>query len=175
MARSTASSSPAITRSRESPIPGDAFNAYANFAVSQAFGENIISNQYEFSADDLAYIHSHYIYLDHNQTYSGSFGASYSLGGATVYADLLYQSGLRRDIDSAPNGGSLPAFSPLNLGVSHLFHVPGFTDVSVRFDVVNVSTKPTKFAMAPASEWARRNGARGAAFTEGLRWHFSIE
>ncbi|MEJ0000971.1 MAG: TonB-dependent receptor, partial [Verrucomicrobiota bacterium] len=118
--------------------PKDVFTAYANVAVSEALGENIISNQYEFSADDLAFIQSHYIHLDHDQTYTGSFGASYAIWDTIVYADLLYESGLRRDIDSAPNGGSLAPFYPLNLGISHRFHIPGFTDMSVRFDVVNV-------------------------------------
>jgi outer membrane receptor protein involved in Fe transport len=144
----------------------DVFNAYANFAVSQAFGENIISNQYEFSRDDLDYIRNHYIYLDHNQTYSGSFGASYSLRDTTLAADLLYQSGLRRDIDSAPNGGSLPAYYPLNLSVSHLFHVPGFTDVSVRFDVVNVLDQAYEIRDGTgvgvgAPQWGSRRGFFG--------------
>ena len=118
--------------------PKDAFNLYANFAVSQAFGTDIISNQYEFGADDLAYISNHYIYLDHSQSYSGSFGASYQIWDTTLYTDLLYQSGLRADSDAAPNGASLPAYHPLNLGIAHRFQVPGFTDITVRFDVVNV-------------------------------------
>jgi outer membrane receptor protein involved in Fe transport len=144
----------------------DVFNAYANFAVTQAFGEDIISNQYEFSAAELAYINNHYIYLDHNQTYSGSFGASYALRDTTVYADLLFQSGLRRDIDSAPDGGSLPPFSPLNLGISHLFHVPGFTDVTTRFDVVNVFDEAYEIRDGTgvgvgAPQWGSRRGFYG--------------
>jgi outer membrane receptor protein involved in Fe transport len=152
--------------------PKDVFNAYANFAVSQAFGENIISNQYEFSASDLAYIRNHYIYLDHNQTYSGSFGASYSLWDTTLYADLLYQSGLRSDSDNAPNGASLPAYYPLNLGVAHLFHVPGFTDVTVRFDVVNVLDQAYEIRDGTgigvgAPQWGSRRG-----FYAGLKLAF---
>jgi outer membrane receptor protein involved in Fe transport len=152
--------------------PQDVFNAYANFAVSQAFGENIISNQYEFSASDLAYIRNHYIYLDHNQTYSGSFGASYSLWDTTLYADLLYQSGLRSDSDNAPNGASLPAYYPLNLGVAHLFHVPGFTDVTVRFDVVNVLDQAYEIRDGTgigvgAPQWGSRRG-----FYAGLKLAF---
>jgi outer membrane receptor protein involved in Fe transport len=144
----------------------DSFNAYANFAVSQAFGENIISNQYEFSASDISYIGNHYIYLDHNQTYSGSFGASYSLWDTTVYTDLLYQSGLRRDIDSAPNGGSLPPFYPLNLGVSHRFHIPGLTDLTARFDVVNLLDQAYEIRDGTgvgvgAPQWGSRRGFFG--------------
>jgi hypothetical protein len=113
-------------------------STYANFAVSQAFGENIISNQYEFSARDLAYIRSHYIYLDHSQTFTGSFGVAYTLADTTLDADLLDESGLRRDIDSAPNGGSLPGYSPLNLGLAHRFRLDKGTDLTVRLDVLNV-------------------------------------
>jgi outer membrane receptor protein involved in Fe transport len=144
----------------------DAFNAYANFAVSQAFGTDIISNQYEFSASDLAYISNHYIYLDHNQTYTGSFGASYAISDTTLSADLLFQSGLRADSDNAPNGRSLPGYAPLNLGVSHLFHVPGFTDVTVRFDVVNVFDEAYEIRDGTgvgvgAPQWGSRRGFYG--------------
>ena len=146
--------------------PKDAFNAYANFAVSQAFGENIVSNQYEFSADDVAYIGDHYIYLDHNQTYSGSFGVSYSLWDTTVYADLLYQSGLRSNGDDVPNGASLPVYDPLNLGISHKFNIPGFTDVTTRFDVVNVFDEAYEIRDGTgvgvgAPQWGSRRGFYG--------------
>lgn len=144
----------------------DVFTAYANFAVSQALGKTIVSNQYEFGADDLDYIHNHYIYLDHNQTYSGSFGASYTLWDTTLYADLLYQDGLRRDNDSAPNGGRLPSYCPLNLGISHRFHVPGFTDISTRFDVVNVLDEAYEIRDGSgvgvgAPQWGSRRGFYG--------------
>ena len=144
----------------------DAFNVYVNFAVSQALGENIISNQYEFGADDLSYISNHYIYLDHNQTYSGSFGASYAIRDTTLSMDILYQSGLRRDIDAAPNGGSLPAFYPLNLSVSHLFHIPGGPDLTARFDVVNVLDQAYEIRDGTgvgvgAPQWGSRRGFYG--------------
>jgi outer membrane receptor protein involved in Fe transport len=146
--------------------PKDSFNAYTNFAVSQAFGTDIISNQYEFSAQDVAYISNHYIYLDHNQTYSGSFGASYQLWDSTVYTDLLFQSGLRADSDNAPNGRSLPLYTPLNFGVSHLFHVPGFTDVTVRFDVINILDESYEIRDGTgvgvgAPQWGSRRGFYG--------------
>jgi outer membrane receptor for ferrienterochelin and colicin len=46
--------------------------AYGNIAYAKAQGTQITSNQYNFSASDLAYIASHWIYLDHNQTWTGS-------------------------------------------------------------------------------------------------------
>jgi outer membrane receptor protein involved in Fe transport len=146
--------------------PKDRFNVYANFAVSQAFGENITSNQYEFGADDLAYIGDHYIYLDHNQTYSGSFGVSYSLWDTTAYIDALFQNGLRSDIDSTPNGGRLSSYYPVNLGVSHKFKVPGVPDFTARFDVVNVFDEAYEIRDGTgigvgAPQWGSRRGFFG--------------
>ncbi|MGI4733317.1 MAG: TonB-dependent receptor [Janthinobacterium lividum] len=113
--------------------------AYANFAYAKAQGKNITSSQFDFDPADLAYIQSHYIYLDHDQTYTASGGVSYSVrsGGLTglkIGGDALYGSGLRADGD-VPNGAKLPSYAVVNLSVSyHLAH-PG---VGVRFDVINV-------------------------------------
>ena len=56
---------------------------------------NIVSNQYLFGADELAYIANHWIYTDHAQTWTGSAGASYLWNGTRYSADLIYGSGLR--------------------------------------------------------------------------------
>ncbi|WP_336605045.1 TonB-dependent receptor [Phenylobacterium aquaticum] len=58
-----------------------AFSTYANLALSKAQGKNIISSQFNFDPADLAYIADHYIYVDHDQTYTASAGASYRWGG----------------------------------------------------------------------------------------------
>ena len=52
---------------------------YANFTAEKAQGENITSSQFSFDPGDLAYIRNHYIYLDHDQTYSASAGVSYRI------------------------------------------------------------------------------------------------
>ena len=50
---------------------GALFSAYANFtAYQRGQGENINSSQFSFDPDDLAYIRNHYIFLDHDQTYT---------------------------------------------------------------------------------------------------------
>ncbi len=54
---------------------------YANFAYAKAQGRDIISSEFSFDPGDLAYIQNHFIYLDHDQTYTGSAGASYRFGG----------------------------------------------------------------------------------------------
>lgn len=114
--------------------------AYANFAIAKAQGKDIVSSQFSFDPADLAYIQSHYIYLDHDQHYTGSAGFSYSFragtfAGTKLGADMLYGSGLRTD-GAVPNGGKLPAYAQINLSLSHKFVKPG---LEVRFDVVNVA------------------------------------
>jgi len=118
------------------------FNAYVNFAAQNAMGKDIISSQFSFSAAELAYISNHYIYLDHDQAYTGSAGVSYLWGATRFSADLLYGSGLRADkLTSSgtdiPNGDSLAPYTQVNLSVSHKFtHTPA-GPFDVRFDIVN--------------------------------------
>ena len=113
--------------------------AYANFAYAQAKGKDIVSSQFSFDPDDLAYIQGHYIYLDHDQTYTASAGLSYAfrdgaLSGLKLAGDMLYGSGLRADGD-VPNGAKLPGYAQFNLSTSYKLAGSGF---ELRFDVINV-------------------------------------
>ena len=110
--------------------------AYGNFAANVAEGRDIVSSQFSFSPDDLAYISSHFIHLDHDQTYSASAGVAYRIDQTRLSADLLYGSGLRADGDF-PNSHSLPDYVQVNLGVSQDFDLPAVGSLAVRFDIVN--------------------------------------
>jgi hypothetical protein len=112
---------------------------YANGAYAKAQGTNISSGEFNFAPADLNYIQSHYIYLDHDQTYTASAGGSYRfddgvLAGSKIGASMIYGSGLRKDGD-VPNGGKLPGYAVVNLTVSHKFVGPG---IEIRADVFNV-------------------------------------
>jgi outer membrane receptor protein involved in Fe transport len=110
--------------------------AYANFAAQKAQGKDIVSSQFAFDPADLAYIKDHYIYLDHDQKFTGSAGVSYLIWGAHVGGDLIYGSGLRKDGD-APNGGELAPYTQVNLTVSRTFDgLPG-GPLELRADLVN--------------------------------------
>ncbi|HWD21409.1 MAG TPA: TonB-dependent receptor, partial [Verrucomicrobiae bacterium] len=128
------------------------FSAYANLAYSIARGKNWSSSQFLFGADgpgtDLNYVRNNWIYLDHDQRVSGSFGVSYTWkqarGRTTVYCDALYGSGLRTDAAAAdgsniPNGGSLPHYWTVNMGVEQMFRWSGHDHLRARLDVENVS------------------------------------
>jgi outer membrane receptor protein involved in Fe transport len=112
------------------------FNAYGNVAVAKQIATDVVSNQFLFDPDELAFINSHYVYTDHAQIVSGSAGASYLWHDTRFSADLLFGSGLR---DGFANTGVLPWYSQVNVGVSHEFKwSDGTKPTTVRFDVVNL-------------------------------------
>ncbi len=115
---------------------------YANVANSRAIGKNIVSSQFDFSAADLAYISNHWIHLDHDQRWSGSGGAAYTLFEGTQYparlsADLIVGSGLRAD-GAVPNGTALPGYYTINLSAVQTLHVGQLKGTQLRVDVINL-------------------------------------
>ncbi|KUR72001.1 TonB-dependent receptor [Novosphingobium sp. FSW06-99] len=124
------------------------FSAYGNFAAQKGQGTQIDSNQYNFSQADLNYINTHYIYLDHDQTWTGSGGLAYNwhsgpLDGTHASADMVYGSGLRSDLTLAdgtniPNGAHLPHYATVNMSVGHTFAASG---VDMRVVVQNLFDK----------------------------------
>jgi outer membrane receptor protein involved in Fe transport len=122
------------------------FSAYLNAAWQSARGKNIDSAQFNFGADDLAYIAGHYIHLDHEQRVTASAGASYLLGHTRLSADCIVGSGLRADLpladgSSIPNGAHLPYYAQVNLGANHVFHLGDAGTLTARLDAINVFDK----------------------------------
>jgi outer membrane receptor protein involved in Fe transport len=128
------------------------FSAYANLAWSAAQGKDWESAQFLFDPNALAYVQNHWIYLDHDQRVTGSFGISYTWHegihyGTQLYTDAIYGSGLRQDgggtIDPAgdpvPNGASVPAYYSINLGAAQSFKLPHDQTLVARLDVVNLT------------------------------------
>jgi len=125
------------------------FSTYANVAYSVAQGEDWNSAQFLFDPADLAYVKNHWIYLNHDQRVTGSFGTSYLFNesqrtSTRVYVDALYGSGLRTDsTDSSgntiPNGGSVPAYYSVNIGAEQCFKIHNKQILKARLDVVNVT------------------------------------
>jgi outer membrane receptor protein involved in Fe transport len=112
-------------------------SAYFNASIGKAIGERIITSQYNFAPEDLAYVQNHYIFLDHDQKLTSSGGVSYALDDSTrVGANYLFGSGLRKD-GAVPNGASLPAYFQLNLNLSHDFAFSGFGKLHTQLAVLN--------------------------------------
>lgn len=112
-------------------------SAYFNFAYNRSMGKKVITSQYNFAVDDLAYIANNYIHLDHDQKYTSSGGISYAIDSATkVGANYIYGTGLRRD-GAVPNGNSMPDYFQLNLSVSHDFNFDGVGTLHTQLAVIN--------------------------------------
>jgi len=109
--------------------------AYFNLASNTARGKRVASGQYNFAADELAFIASHWIALDHAQRYTSSGGASYRLhDGTTLGFDYLYGTGLRAGF---ANTETLPAYFQLNLSAARSFELPGLGVVHAHLAVIN--------------------------------------
>jgi outer membrane receptor protein involved in Fe transport len=111
-------------------------SAYANLGFTAARGKGIETGQFNFDADELAYIQSHWVHLDHEQKFVASTGVSYRLGDGTVLgADLLYGSGLRNGF---ANTEHLPSSVQVNAAVSRGFDVSGIGKFDLRVSAINL-------------------------------------
>ena len=112
------------------------FRIYGNLAWAKQIATNIVSNQFLFAPDELAFIANHYIYTDHAQTLTASAGASYLWNGTRFSASMIYGSGNRSGF---ANIDRVPSYTQVNLGISHEYLFPGWTKpTTLRFDVVNL-------------------------------------
>ena len=59
------------------------WSIYGNLAWSRALGNDIVSAQFNFGPDELAFIANNFIHLDHDQTWDGSAGVAYRLNRQT--------------------------------------------------------------------------------------------
>jgi outer membrane receptor for ferrienterochelin and colicins len=114
------------------------FTAYGNFAIAKAEGRDIVSSEFNFDPGDLAYISTHFIHVDHDQTYTASAGAAYRFGNTRLSTDLLYGSGLRKD-GAVPNGDHVPGYIQVNAAIrQHVDNLFGQGGLDLRFDVINL-------------------------------------
>jgi outer membrane receptor protein involved in Fe transport len=111
------------------------FTAYGNLARAYQVATNIVSNQYLFTADRLAYIANNYINTDHSQQWTGSGGASYLWQDTRFSASMVYGSGLRSGF---ANTDHVAPYATANIGISREIKQPDGKPLTVRFDVVNV-------------------------------------
>ena len=143
---------------------------YANLARGAEKGKDIVSSQYFFAADELAYIQNHYIYTDHSQRWTASGGGSYTfhdrVGTLVPTADFVYGSGLRTDDPNGivPNGGELPGHFVFDAGIEQNFTGPGpLKGVTIRADVLNLFDKKYQIRSGTgvgvgARQWGQRRG-----------------
>lgn len=95
----------------------DNVNAYANLARTVSMATDILSGQYLFSADELAYAANNWVNVDHAQALTISTGGSWRLSDNThLNGNLNFQSGMRNGF---ANTTHLPSYTVINLGATH--------------------------------------------------------
>ncbi len=109
--------------------------AYLNVAVSRAMGQGIETGQFNFGADELAYISNHWVHLDHDQQVTASAGVSYQWGKTLFSTDALFGSGLRSGF---VNSEHLPAYFQVNLGIGQKVNLPGLGRFDAKLSVINL-------------------------------------
>ncbi len=118
------------------------WSLYANAAWSEAKGTNINSAQFNFQPDELSFIAQNYIYLDHNQSVTGSAGAAYTFNPQSDWAtrvsgDVIVGSGLRATV-TTPNDTALPTYATVNLSLNQKLPIKGTRGAQLRFDAINL-------------------------------------
>jgi outer membrane receptor protein involved in Fe transport len=114
---------------------------YGNLAASKALGKDIISAQFNFQPDELAYIANHFIHLDHDQTITASSGIKYRFArtNTLISADFTGGSGLRATTPGGiPNGASLPAYQQVNLSLVQPVTTGIYKGLELRLDIINL-------------------------------------
>jgi outer membrane receptor protein involved in Fe transport len=109
-------------------------SVYTNLAWSNAQARQVVTGQFNFDPDELAYISSHWVQVDHDQRWAGSAGIAYAWARTTLAADGLYGSGLRRGF---ANTSSLPSYTQLNLSAEQEFHLSDFGKLVARLALIN--------------------------------------
>ncbi|OUJ03445.1 membrane protein [Acetobacter cibinongensis] len=115
------------------------WSVFGNFSYVKTSARDINSAQYQFDMEELAYIKTHAIQLDHQGEYTATAGASWSTKHDMAYVDFVYGYGLRSGF---ANLEKQPEYDVFNIGYQHSFtKVPFGHAIKVRADVVNLFDK----------------------------------
>ena len=114
------------------------FVAYLNAGYEWARGTNVSSAQFLFDPDEFAYIKKNWVFLDHDQRFTGSAGISYTWNDWQAGIDGLYGNGLRQGFANTQKAHPYETF---NLNLSRRIRITDKTAIKIRFDVVNILDK----------------------------------
>lgn len=114
---------------------GDKFSAYGNVTVGRNLQRGVVTGQFNFDPDELAFINSHHIVLDHQPLLGASAGATYKWEPLTFSLDMIYSGGLRAGFADIEK---LPTVVQINAAAQIAFRVPGVGELTDRLTVLNV-------------------------------------
>jgi outer membrane receptor protein involved in Fe transport len=116
------------------------FTFYGNLAVAKQKAKGIDSAEFNFSPGDLLLADSMLVNTDHSQLYTASAGLAYTWYGTRYSIDIVAGSGVRtvNPGDISFNGGTVPSYEQVNLGISHRFESAPGGAITVRLAVINL-------------------------------------
>jgi outer membrane receptor protein involved in Fe transport len=106
----------------------------AGIFVAREEDRGVATAQFNFPADELAYIDKHYFVLDHTPLVGASGGAAYRWGDYQFTASTVFSSGLRGGF---ANQMKLPDVWQVDLSAARDFNVPGLGKVNDRIVLIN--------------------------------------
>jgi outer membrane receptor protein involved in Fe transport len=117
-------------------------SAYGNYSYVQTWVRDFDSVENEFPDNELSYLTTNHMQLDHQGRFTGSGGVSYDLlKNLRVHADFLYGSGLRAGF---ANMEELSPYCPVNVGIEYTWNMraAGIRQLKLRFDCLNILDEP---------------------------------
>ncbi len=149
----------------------DNLYAYGNFAYSVGQGTQAESGQFNFDPDEFKYIQSHYVFLDHDQTFSSSVGAAYRWNGFLFSVDGIYGSGLRSGF---ANTGNLPFYVQVNAAIAKRIDLAERGAIVLRAAVVNLADRTYEIRDGSGiGVFASQFGPR-RSFYGGIKWELPL-
>jgi outer membrane cobalamin receptor len=111
------------------------FSTYANLTLGRNWQQGVVTGQFNFAADELAYIDGHAIVLDHQPLYGASAGLNYQWHRYAASLDAIYSSGLRAGFADLER---LPEVVQVNLSLERSFQFPRHRLLTNRITVLNI-------------------------------------
>ncbi len=111
------------------------FALRANVFVAREEVIGVASGEYNFPADEVAYIDRHFIVLDHTPLVGASGGAAYRWNAYQFTFDGLFSSGLRGGF---ANETQLPKVWQFNMSAARDFVIPGLGKFTNRVVLLNI-------------------------------------
>ena len=111
------------------------FSTYGSVTVGENWQRGVATGQFNFGPDELAYINTHSILLDHQPKFGGAAGLSYAFHPYALSVDSLYSSGLATGFADTQ---TLAHSFQLNASAQRTFTLSGGLPLSLRLSVLNL-------------------------------------
>ncbi len=111
------------------------FSLYTNVTIGRNRQIGVDTGQFNFDPDELEYIETHHIPLDHQPLVGIASGATYDWRQYSFGVDTIYSSGL---VGGFADQEQLPPVFQVNVNAQRSFQVPGLGRITDRFILLNI-------------------------------------